>query len=76
MADEQVPDNGLKSLGMWCHVVRIYRRDEDHYIGYLRRVSTITTHDPEYLGAPVFGQLQRCDQVYTYILFQIAAPYR
>ena len=41
MADEKMPHNGLKSFGMWCDIARIYRRDEDHYIGYLRRKTEV-----------------------------------
>ena len=73
MRHEEMPDHGLKRLGMWRDMIGIDGGDDDAGGGLPGCKTAITTHDSDNGRTHLPGELDRRDEIRADILFQIAA---
>ena len=74
--DEQVPNHGLKCLGMGRDVLRIHSRNDAARVSDFGGVSTISTHDSQNRCANFFGVLEGRHQIRADIFLEISSPDR
>src|SRR5438093_1474414 len=76
MADQAVPDHGLKSFRMRCHAVCIHFRDYYRHVGHLGSVAGTLAHNAENLCPASLGKLDGFDEIRTYVAREVAAADR
>src|SRR5215468_5925546 len=71
-----MPDDGLEGFRMCSHSVGIDRRHDRHGIADLRRIPTVPADDTEYLRSNLLRELYGTDEIWTDVLFEVAAAHR